>query len=272
MMNLLKTKAQKYRKVIFTALVCVFIGVAAGFLYYRHYQDLPQSAIFFLNDAKEPMSGERVLVFSPHPDDESIGAGGYIYDSEKNGAEVRVVLVTDGNKHGLKDARYAEFQKATSTLGVLSSDLVYLNYSDGSLNKQNEDSMETVFKSDIDAFKPDVILYTSPDDTHPDHSVVGKVAEKAIKDDHFSGAAYAYIIHYNAFPQPKKYAPSMYLLPPANLVTFDGEWQRHMLSQTSEDKKAEAINCYQSQLYTPFDRSVILGSIRKNELFSVMKN
>src|SRR5436309_14544363 len=39
----------------------------------------------------------RVLVFAPHPDDETIGAGGLIFRSTHRGAPVRVVFVTNGD-------------------------------------------------------------------------------------------------------------------------------------------------------------------------------
>ncbi len=40
---------------------------------------------------------ERLLVIAPHPDDETIGAGGLIQRVRQNGGEVRVVLVTAGD-------------------------------------------------------------------------------------------------------------------------------------------------------------------------------
>src|SRR5437016_2886198 len=39
----------------------------------------------------------RVLVFAPHPDDETIGAGGLIFRLTRRGAPVRVVFVTNGD-------------------------------------------------------------------------------------------------------------------------------------------------------------------------------
>lgn len=41
--------------------------------------------------------GERLLVIAPHPDDETIGAGGLIERVHANGGEVRIVLVTAGD-------------------------------------------------------------------------------------------------------------------------------------------------------------------------------
>ena len=64
--------------------------------------------------------GARVLVFAPHPDDETIGAGGLIFHLARRGVPVRVVFVTNGDGyaeavaqdfHELKprDTDYVEF-------------------------------------------------------------------------------------------------------------------------------------------------------------------
>src|SRR5437899_999403 len=39
----------------------------------------------------------RVLVFAPHPDDETIGAGGLIFHLTRRSVPVRVVFVTNGD-------------------------------------------------------------------------------------------------------------------------------------------------------------------------------
>ena len=42
-------------------------------------------------------AGERLLVIAPHPDDETLGAGGLIQRVLERGGTVRVVLVTAGD-------------------------------------------------------------------------------------------------------------------------------------------------------------------------------
>lgn len=46
---------------------------------------------------KRPRRRQRVLVFSPHPDDETLGAGGFIRTAIEDGADVRVCLITYGD-------------------------------------------------------------------------------------------------------------------------------------------------------------------------------
>lgn len=72
--------------------------------------------------------GEPFVVISPHPDDESLGAGGLIAAACSRGQRVEVVLVTDGaGSHPnsklypterLIDLRRVELEKAGATLGL----------------------------------------------------------------------------------------------------------------------------------------------------------
>lgn len=257
----------KNKKFVFWLVVFVVICFGVWAIYASQNKVLPQSAIHFLNDIPSPRSGDRILVFSPHPDDESIGVGGYIYDAEKAGASVRIVLVTDGNKHGLRDKRYAEFRQAATVLGVPQSDLVFLNHADGSLVKVRESTLEKEFQSAIDNFQPNIIFYPYVKDDHPDHAYTGTTAEKLV--DRTKMVAYEYLVHANYYPQPQRYSPDDYLLPPEKLVTFDNEWQRYMISYDTEMKMKTAFESYKTQVKNPLINILFLSSVRKNEIFMV---
>ena len=42
---------------------------------------------------------DRILVIAPHPDDESIGAGGLLLRAKQAGAQVRVIFCTSGDNN-----------------------------------------------------------------------------------------------------------------------------------------------------------------------------
>lgn len=44
----------------------------------------------------EPRSGQRILIFAPHEDDETLGCAGYIMHAVQAGARLHVVLMTNG--------------------------------------------------------------------------------------------------------------------------------------------------------------------------------
>src|SRR5688572_26068919 len=95
---------------------------------------------------------DRLLVVAPHPDDESLGAGGLIARAVARGAAVHVVLATDGDnaawiqrvwerrwRIGEPDRRRfgvwrrAEAMAALAALGVAPSAVTCLAYPDQGL-------------------------------------------------------------------------------------------------------------------------------------------
>lgn len=49
-----------------------------------------------LDEMPRPLFGQKILIFAPHPDDETLGNGGYIRQAVAAGARVHVVLMTNG--------------------------------------------------------------------------------------------------------------------------------------------------------------------------------
>jgi LmbE family N-acetylglucosaminyl deacetylase len=121
-------------------------------------------------------SKTRLMVFSPHPDDETLGAGGLIQRVLSMGGKVKVVFMTNGDgfpegvekedhishptakdyrKYG--EERREEALRALATLGVKEQDVIFLGFPDGGLCY-----LLWKFRSDPEA-------YTSPYtmETHP---------------------------------------------------------------------------------------------------------
>jgi LmbE family N-acetylglucosaminyl deacetylase len=111
----------------------------------------------------------RVLVFSPHPDDETLGCGGTLARLAQI-CPVKVVLVTDGSGAGSLPvgagvARQLEFVKALAVLGV--TDSIQLSQPDGFFEGSQElASRVTKLLAD---YKPDWVFLPSPLDYHRDH-------------------------------------------------------------------------------------------------------
>lgn len=98
--------------------------------------------------------GQRILVLSPHPDDETLCCAGLIQQARAAGADVTIVWVTagDGFEFGamltrrvldpsaqdmraLGNARVLEARHAAALLGVNASHTVMLGYPDGGLQR-----------------------------------------------------------------------------------------------------------------------------------------
>lgn len=136
------------------ALPCVYVGSAGALYYYRHnalYQRQAQSHPALSPFAK-PTAQTRLLVFSPHCDDDVLGCAGIIRQTIEAGGMVRVVTLTNGDgfrtavqQHEKKfrvepkdfirfaEQRQQESLSALQNLGVSRDNIVFLGYPDRGL-------------------------------------------------------------------------------------------------------------------------------------------
>lgn len=92
------------------------------------------------------------IVFSPHPDDETLGCGGTIIKKKKLGGDVKVVFMTDGTQshrryipeQELMRLRTREAISACSVLGLEETSVFFLNFKDGHLMDQQEAAIDKV--------------------------------------------------------------------------------------------------------------------------------
>jgi len=232
-----------------------------------------QSAAHRLPVLAAPTQGQKILVFSPHPDDETIAVGGYIAQATKNGADVRIVLVTDGNKFHKEAIRYTEFKTATGILGVKQTDLVFLGFPDGKLASEDKTLLDSSLQGQIDVYRPDTIIYPNPRDTNSDHAALGRAVGAVIDSEHLNVQEYTYVVHYRlVYPRPRKFAPNLYLLPPARLAKFDKQWLKFPLSQDIENTKEQALLTYGSQFKSPELNGLMHSFIRQNEVLAVPRS
>lgn len=154
---------KKLLVILIGAALIILLGV---FLYFREYQNLPEFAIPLLSEVKVPAQGEKLIVFAPHTDDETLGAGGLISKSVQNGAEVIVVLITNGDGHRFSSMeefkklypnaddyvksgylRQDESKKALEILGVKDENIIFLGYPDSGIKELLNKNWQTPFES-----------------------------------------------------------------------------------------------------------------------------
>jgi LmbE family N-acetylglucosaminyl deacetylase len=135
------------------------------------------------------LRASRILVIGAHPDDPDAFAGGSVARWTAQGATVRYVVVTSGDKGIPDDAeesaawiamREQEQRDSAHSLGV--EEVEFLGYTDGEVF----DSLELRGRlvRAIRAFRPDLVVTHDPFSTsfrwHPDHRAVGFAAQAAI--------------------------------------------------------------------------------------------
>lgn len=120
------------------------------------------------------LTGKRVLVLAPHPDDETFGCGGALALHAGAGDPVKVVFLTNGaageasgktDKGQYVKLRQNEAVKACACLGV--TDLEFWPYEDRSL-AGSRGALRRMIDL-LEDFRPQIVYAPSPMEFHPDH-------------------------------------------------------------------------------------------------------
>ena len=144
---------------------------------------------------------DRVLVFAPHPDDETLATGELIQAALAIGACVRVVFATDGDNNAwpqrwlerrwrigpVERARWGKRRRrealaALSVLGVKASSARFLGWPDQGLTQSlmRDDGAIEVLSEEISTFLPTHVAMPVLADRHPDHSALRVMLDLAL--------------------------------------------------------------------------------------------
>jgi len=150
-----------------------------------------------------------MIVFAPHPDDETWGCGGTIAKKIHEGYEVFIVVMTDG-RHAftkmlgiysdptpeeLKEIRKEETIRAAAILGVPEKKLTFLEFEDGTLEENEEIAEERVIKI-LKEINVEEVYFPYEKDYHPDHQAANRIVRNAIRKLGISPMKYQYsIVH-----------------------------------------------------------------------------
>jgi LmbE family N-acetylglucosaminyl deacetylase len=152
---------------------------------------VPARALYRLALASRPYEPVSVttsaVVFSPHPDDETLGCGATIALKRRAGARVTVVEMTDGAAShpiliepvALREVRAAEARAAAAVLGVAAEDVVLLGYPDGALATCADDAIERVAAA-LETLRPREVFVPYRDDGHADHVATCAIVRAAL--------------------------------------------------------------------------------------------
>jgi LmbE family N-acetylglucosaminyl deacetylase len=132
----------------------------------------------------EAATMKRVMVISPHPDDESIGCGGVICRHVAAGDTVHFELLTSGEKggHGLDEhetaeVREAEARTAAKILGI--AHVEFYRQNDGALSASKE--LAGLLARRLEALNPQLVYIPHPREQHPDHQPIAKLLRRALR-------------------------------------------------------------------------------------------
>jgi LmbE family N-acetylglucosaminyl deacetylase len=179
---------------------------------------------------------DRIVVVSPHPDDETLGVGGLIASAVDQSFPVIVLCVTNGeaaySQNGLASVRRKELADALAILGVTGSITHhFLDLPDGRVERCARE-LRNIIRHFL--APGDLVLCPLLDDGHSDHSAAARASVEAA---HQVGA------HVRCFPI---WAWQHHGISSSSLL----HGEKLSLTQSARRRKQQAIECFQSQIGT----------------------
>ena len=189
----------------------------------------------------------KVLVVSPHPDDETLGAGGTLIKLKKNGHNIFWLNVTDMKKeYGWPDEKINHRKKQIKDIiSFFHFDGFYnLELPPAKLSSLNEEQIITNIRSVFEEIKPEWLIIPGQYDAHSDHHIVYNccmACTKAFRAPYIKRISTMEIVSETEFGfQEHKFSPNLFI----------------DISEELEEK-LEALKIYDTEIETPpFPRSI----------------
>ena len=186
---------------------------------------------------------QPTIVLAPHPDDETLGAGGLIAKLRSKGVPVTVIAITDGegayaDAKGLAEVRVQEQTAALGRLDVAERYIHRLKLPDRKLTENEGRLYEFVMQW----MKPNShIIAPWIKDFHPDHEAAGRVAGKIATLKNLPLTSYIFWTWHRGSPETLS-GTSMVSLP---------------LTQEEQDTKRHALAAHASQFQHPDGQPIL---------------
>ena len=171
---------------------------------------------------------KKILIISPHGDDELLGMGGYIINEIQKGHKVHVMFGTDGTNEENSKLRIKEIESVSKFIGF-TYEIMYHNM-DGTLYQISKNDIIGKIDKRINELKPDE-FYSCYPSHHQDHEFIYECCKAAMRlKEGFIPSIYG--LYEYIFIDPLS-------LPQGGLMYID--------ISKSINKKLEAFKLYKSQ-------------------------
>jgi LmbE family N-acetylglucosaminyl deacetylase len=122
-------------------------------------------------------------------------------------------------------------------------------------------------------FRPDLIVLPHPADQHSDHQATSSFTSLAVaalqaEDATYQPQLWAYLVHYENYPESSASDPSEGFLPPSHLAGGNNLWGSLPLTPDQQSNKNIAIQDYPTQ--TLLLGNFLPGFARANEIFMLL--
>lgn len=136
---------------------------------------------------RKMLSFRRIVGVSPHPDDMEFAAGGFLQLARLSGAEIMMIVVSDGRKGTLDQTREEEIvqtrrreqTEAASLLGI--GNIQFMGFRDSEIPEPR--AIRGPLMGIIRSFRPDLVISLDPFlpyESHLDHVRVGEAVMESV--------------------------------------------------------------------------------------------
>ena len=194
------------------------------------------------------MSGKRILVIAPHPDDETLGCGGTLLLLKEKGYSINWLIVTSiSEKDGFSRARIESRKNEIKLVAKeYNFDNIYnLDIPAAKVDEISKSSLVQMISNVFKQIMPNIIFLPFYNDVHTDHKIIAEASLSCTK-----WFRYPYVekvlfyetiseTDFNINSTVKKFEPNVYIDVSSYL-----------------DKKIDIMNIYESEISEfPFPRS-----------------
>jgi LmbE family N-acetylglucosaminyl deacetylase len=147
------------------------VGIAVGLLYVAGLLLAQTPPASLATPRIEELRGKSVLVFTPHPDDDTFCCAGTLAMLVKNGNQVRIVIYTNDDKGSydpemtserLARIRKAEEEEACRILGIPKENITWLQFHDGMLEYASPKDLVEQATGIIRKHRPELVIAPDP--------------------------------------------------------------------------------------------------------------
>lgn len=197
---------------------------------------------------------KKILVIAAHPDDEVLGLGGTIAKYAASGAEITLLIITDGSSSQYRgradldsiiENKKKETAAAAKILGI--TRIIYGGLPDMQLDMTPHIEINSVIEKAVGEYKPNTVFTHFYGDINKDHRCVYESTSVACRP--FESQCVKKILLYSV-PSSTEWS-----LPRAE-TAFMPNWYEN-IEGNSAQKKYQALECYKTELRDyPAPRSV----------------
>ena len=146
---------------------------------------------------------DKVLIISPHPDDEVFGCGGLMHSLVQTGKKVEVIIMSKGEavhrdccpdeENNIIKARAELTDASNGVLGISPNQIHRLDFPDGSFfSVKEDDDMVRALNDLICEIAPTEVFIPHPYENSPDHVAATRFSEQVLQD--YVGEIYYYCV------------------------------------------------------------------------------